>query len=418
MKRVLFVIPFKRIYPPMNGGTVRCINLLNQLCKYFEVTAIMHQDKASMAEAFEEFPHLKKCNIISTGSQQVNDLFSIFPLKLRKALRYRYWNRSLKGPGNDDFLAIYPLINKLVKSKQFDFVIMEDMSILNLAESVYRHQPLSSVIYDAYNVNTRLAEAALQSNTLSRKEFEMVKEAEAQVYKQVDSVFTCSELDLDQLIAMNEGKLNGVVVPNGVGIPPADKRLNFNDRKNKILFCGSLDYLPNREGLYWFCTEVLPLVVEKNPSAQLLVVGKGDPGAELKQALDHPSIKFYGMVDKVSDYYNMAAVAIVPLLSGSGTRLKLLEAMGYRTPVISTTSGAEGIAHTHGKNIIIADNKEEFSDSVAQLIKDPALCANIADEAFSFVKGKYDWNVIGEKLSAYLQGVRKVNSLNNGTTVG
>lgn len=403
MKRVLAVVPFENLFPPMNGGMQRAMNLLHQLSRSFELTAIIQQDGDAFYKGVSEFPHLKNCTVFSTKSQKEHrDLFSLLPSRLSNAVRYRYWNRSLKGPASQSFLTIYPLLREVLKKKQFDYVLFEDLSIINLARIVRRYQKNARTIYDAYNVNSRLAMVSVEKGESSMEEYEVIREAESTLTKYVDAVFTCSEQDLSQLIDMNEGRLKGVVIPNGTVIGDGGSGDQPGILTNDILFCGSLDYLPNREGLLWFCREVLPHLVQKKPSVRVMVVGKGDPGEELTAALKHDAIVFYGRVERVSDYYRQAALAIVPLLSGSGTRLKLLEAMGNRVAVVSTTIGAEGINYTDGKNISIADDGMAFAEAIIKLLDNRDWIRTMANEAFSFVKSEYDWNVIGDKLKNYL----------------
>ncbi len=400
MKKVLIIIPFYEIYPPMNGGMLRCINILNQLSKYFEVTAIIHQDSKSFSKAIELYPAIENCNIISTkDGENVIDIFSYLPSKIAKALRYRYWNRSVKGPAGGDFLLVYPILIELLKKTSFDYAILEEVSLLNTAKVMRRYQPNISIIYDAHNVNTRLAKASLLKGLITPKNYELLKKVECNLSKMVNKVLVCSELDLQQLTGMNNGKLIAKIIPNGVTIETNNLIRNNSD---EILFCGSLDYHPNQEGLIWFCEKIFPLILAKKASTRLMVVGKGNPGEELRKLLKHTSIIYYGAVEKVNIYYQKAAVAIVPLLSGSGTRLKLLEAMGLNVPVVSTKIGAEGIEYTDQRNIVIANDVDSFADEILELLTDKKKAYYIANEAFSFVKKEYDWNIVGKKLSDYL----------------
>ena len=399
------VIPFDNIYPPMNGGMLRCFNLLNQLCKHFEVTALMHQDKESFMESATAFPDIKKCQLLSTkNNRKERDVFSLLPARFGQSFRYRFQNRSLFGTADGNFLLLYPQMKFFLQRNCVDVVILEDMAILNLAKLVKKYQPGVPVIYDAYNVNTALAKAALDKNEISRKDLDQIQNTEATVYKSADALFACSENDLKELNRMNHGKISGTVVPNGVVIP-ANNTIFGNRSQYDILFCGSMGYLPNREGLIWFLTNVFPLINKANPLARLMVVGKGDPGEELATLLQHPSVINYGMVDSVDIYYKKAALAIVPLLSGSGTRLKLLEAMAYKTAVVSTTVGAEGIDYTNEKNILIADDGNLFAEKIIGLLNNPLIAAGIAENAFLFVKNKYDWNIIGDKMTGYLNSI-------------
>lgn len=403
MKRVLVVVPFENLYPPMNGGMLRAMNLLHQFSRHFELTAIVQQDGASFRRCLTEFPALKNAAIISAKSfPYKKDIFSLMPARIGQALRFRYWNRSVKGPTSQGFLTFYPILREVLKKQPFDYIIFEDIVLVRLSRLIRRHQKNACIIYDAYNVNSRLALAEVTDDIATRINYEQTLYEESNLTRHVDRIFTCSENDLSQLVEMNGGKLKGMVVPNGTGIteePGGNEQVVETD---DILFCGSLDYFPNREGLLWFCKEVLPLLVEKKPSVRLMVVGKGDPGDELSAALKHDHIKFYGRVERVSDYYKKTLVAVVPLLSGSGTRLKLLEAMANRVAVVSTTVGAEGIDYTDGKNISIADEGPAFAQAIVELLNKKDQALTMAKEAFSFVREQYDWNVIGDRLSEQL----------------
>src|SRR5579871_2385630 len=389
----------------MNGGMLRCISLLNQLSKYFLVTIITHQKKELFAQAFDEYPFLKNCTVISTGSFSLRkDIFSVLPLRYQKALRYRYWNRSLFNSSEDHFLMIYPVLKDFLNKNKVDYAIMEALFIVgSTAKVVRRYQPKAQIIY---NVDSQLAQTAFENGKISEKGLRLIQKEESSLADSVNKIFACSDIDLAELRRLNDNKIDGFVIPNGVKINAAFlEKKQHSQKNNKILFCGSMDYFPNQEGLTWFCKEVFPLIINENPDIQLMVVGKGDPGEELLVLLKHPSIIFYGMVDRVDDYYRKAAVAVVPLLSGSGTRLKLLEAMGSNTATVSTTAGAEGIHYTNKKNILIADDKVSFARAVVELINDERLANSIAEAAFHFVKENYDWNIIGQKLETCLNSI-------------
>jgi glycosyltransferase involved in cell wall biosynthesis len=112
------------------------------------------------------------------------------------------------------------------------------------------------------------------------------------------------------------------------------------------------------------------------------------------------------MVDKVDMYYSKATVAIIPLLSGSGTRLKLLEAMAHRVPVVSTSVGAEGISWEDGKSILIANDAKLFAKKVSNLLNNSYLAESISASALALTKSKYDWNIIGRKMASYLKELK------------
>jgi glycosyltransferase involved in cell wall biosynthesis len=405
VKEILIIVPFDNIYPPMNGGKQRCINLLNQLSKYFSLTILTHQNEESFYQAVDDYPDLKKSVLLSTqSSKEPFDLFSFAPKKTRKALRYRYWNRSLRGPAENHYLLMYPVLKDLMKKKKIDIVILETLFIVEtVSKLIRRYQPEAKIVYYAYNVDTKLARTEFNNGRIPRRNYLLTTRQESSLSNFVDAVFTCSSEDFQELSRMNRAPLNGFVVPNGVKLPDTSTSRNKTFGKtNNILFCGALDYFPNEEGLTWFCKEVLPLVIRENPKATLMVVGGGKPGPTLLELLKHESVIYYGMVDSVKEYYEKAELAIIPLLSGSGTRLKLLEAMGHQVAVVSTSAGAEGITYTNKKNIMIADDHLLFARTINRVLMDRSLSQMLASEGFQFVKEHYDWDIIGKRLRDYI----------------
>lgn len=222
----------------------------------------------------------------------------------------------------------------------------------------------------------------------------------------------CSERDANELIEMNKGNLAVEVVPNGVAIPARSYNQGVDTEAvpEYIMFCGSLGSIPNAEGLGWFCDEIWPSVLKIFPDLKLLVVGSGELPEKYNHIKQAAGISFTGTVDDVKFWYNKAAISIVPLLTGSGTRLKILEAMGLGVPVISTSLGAEGINYTDGKDILIADSAEVFASKLIQLLKSKNDRMNLQLQAIALVKAKYDWDLIGKKMSEYLNKMILANA--------
>ena len=404
MKKILFIAPFKGIFPPMNGGQVRCINLMNQLARHFQLTVLARQEREKLLKAVEEFTYLKNATVLDASDFPLKkDLFSLFPVRVGTALRFRFWNRSLKGPAEENFLIMYPILIKLLKKENFDYIVLEDMAILNLAKVIRRHQPSATVIYDAYNVNTVLAKASLASGQISKRDYELTKTTEHNLAKFVSHVFTCSDFDLTLLNQMNKGQLKGMVVPNGVGVHPLPAGMAVHEELPvNVLFCGSLEYAPNFEGLYWFYKEVWHIIKEKLPYAKLLVVGSGKPDAQLNELKEDASVSFIGRVPEVAPYYHKSAVSVVPLLSGSGTRLKVLEAMSMGTPIVSTSIGSDGINYKAGSDRMIADEPALFAQQVVALMQKKEKRLSIQKNARHLVIEQYDWNKVGKDLASGL----------------
>ena len=137
---------------------------------------------------------------------------------------------------------------------------------------------------------------------------------------------------------------------------------------------------------------------EKIPGIQLTIIGKMNNNDPYTAIRNDATINFIGPVDDVAQYYAESSVAIVPLLQGSGTRLKIMEAMSFGNPVVSTSIGAEGLNVTNRKNILIADSPGEFADAIVQLTCNKALFEYIRLNANELAGKEYDWAVSGAKM--------------------
>jgi glycosyltransferase involved in cell wall biosynthesis len=190
-----------------------------------------------------------------------------------------------------------------------------------------------------------------------------------------------------------------VVIPNGVdcAFRPFDTNPHKSDIKN-ILFCGTLDYSPNTEGVLWFYEKIFPLVKERIPGIEFTVIGKMHVDGPYELLKKDESVHFIGPVDDVTDYYRQSSLMVVPLLKGSGTRLKILEAMSMGNPVVSTSVGAEGLKATPGKHFMLADSEETFANAIVFLLQQPQLFDKMRCEARRLVEEKYDWKTIGKEV--------------------
>lgn len=403
MLSILIIVPYDCIYPPMNGGMQRCFHILHQLAKHFNLTAIIHQDKESFQKAIEEYPAIADINIYSVNDFTARDVFSFLPLKFELALRYRWYKKKIKGPADGSFLKYYPILKKLLKENNYDLVILENMATLNAVSNIRSYNQNTKIIYDAHNVDTNLSKAAFKKGEISEKRLLEVSFTERNLYKEVDALFTCSQNDKEGFAVLNNNQLLMEVIPNGVIVP--DQTFDegvYKDVPEYLLFCGSLWSIPNAEGLQWFSDKVWPFIINQFPHLKLLVIGSGKLPEKYLELYQNKSFEFSGAVPDVKSWYNKATIAIVPLLTGSGTRLKILEAMGLGVPVISTNIGAEGINYTDEKDILIADSEFDFAEKIITLLNNKEQRLLISSNARLLVKEMYDWNIIGNKMAKFL----------------
>jgi polysaccharide biosynthesis protein PslH len=193
-----------------------------------------------------------------------------------------------------------------------------------------------------------------------------------------------------------------VTVPNGVDTrafrpaPPPDA-----DTPPVLLYTGTMSYPPNADGLRWLLAELWPRIRRAVPDARLVVVGK-DPPADAR-AVAAEGITLAGWVADVTPYFADASAILVPIRSGGGTRLKVLDGLASGRPVISTRAGAEGIPLRQGEQAILADGPDEFAAAVATVLRDPGLAERIGASGRLLAEQEYDWHALGRRLESALQ---------------
>lgn len=174
-------------------------------------------------------------------------------------------------------------------------------------------------------------------------------------------------------------------------------------KKFDLVFIGSMDWMPNVDGVQWLAAEILPLIHARRPATTVAIVGRKPSPAVEALALRDPRIAVTGTVPDVRPYLWGAQVSIVPLKVGGGTRLKIFESMAAGVPVISTTIGAEGLPVNDGRDIVLADSAQAFADACLRLLAAPARTREIADAAFTLVKDNFGWDAFSLQFEEMLR---------------
>jgi glycosyltransferase involved in cell wall biosynthesis len=155
-----------------------------------------------------------------------------------------------------------------------------------------------------------------------------------------------------------------------------------------------MDWLPNIEGVHWFATEILPRIRREMPEVRFTIVGRNPAPSIWHLAQPEEGVEVTGTVPDVRPYLIEGDVMVVPLKSGGGTRIKILEAMAAGIPIISTTVGAEGLGLTPGKEIVIADDPADFAREALQLLSGPRIASELAKRARERVISLNDWSSV------------------------
>jgi glycosyltransferase involved in cell wall biosynthesis len=210
------------------------------------------------------------------------------------------------------------------------------------------------------------------------------------------SVVAVSDVDAE-VFRCEYGVASVTTVATGVDLEYFSTRGSLGRDPREIVFVGSMDWMPNEDGIRWFLGDVLPLLRASLPDARLTIVGRSPSIALRQHAAAVGGVEVTGTVPDVRPYLARAAASVVPLRVGGGTRLKIYEAMAMGTPVVSTTIGAEGLPLEPGRNIAIADEPQTLARALAEMLTDPARAGAMANAALDYIRAHCGWDAVADQ---------------------
>ncbi len=386
---VAIIAAYGAFLPPGNGGHLRTFHLMRALSASCQITVFSHTPETPEIRRFLNDNTYSPVTLRQTKlpSRAKRSIW----IRLLDRIRHANAVKDCLVPSDASVLSLHQAFRDSLSHDVYDVILVESLPPAAFSRFRNKDGKKPMLIYNAHNVDSVLARQAM-GKPLPKQHPALRKERK--LWKHCDLVFSCSVPDRDSFLRINPKPVQIEVVPNGVDT----ERNPFDEdregvRPNRILFCGSLAYRPNEEGLIWFMEKVWPLLQEDH--LELCVIGRGTASPALRAALAAPRVELIGEVPSTLPYYREAAIAIVPLLSGSGTRLKILEAMALGTPLVSTSTGAEGIETTPAA-ISISDHPDGFADAIRRLVKHPDHANDQRMAARSLVEHKYEWKHIGE----------------------
>lgn len=393
---ILFVTPTLPV--PTSGGRTRVYNLIKHLAVRHQVTVLSFLQSADR----EWLPVLKP---------YCADL-ELVPFAGFKPLgkwhnRVRGWAQILFSH-RSRYAHTFPVeamrgtLRALLDRQHFDVVVFETLYLVELANEVVgipillgQQNVESDVQKRAYEVATHPLHR-WRDKLLWRKLLKFEKSYLAHF----PVCIAVSERDADLLRELSPST-SIHIVPNGVDSecfgPPAE----IERPVDRLLFFGTLNYGPNVEGILWFVQEIFPHIRSAKPEISLEIVGL-DPVPEVIALQKHSGVTVVGFVPDVRKKLWSTTVCVVPLLTGGGTRLKILEALAAGCPIVSTTIGAEGLDLQDGQHLLIADTPGAFAAQVLTLLDSPTMQQALAHRGQQAVARQYDWSSIAEKMEAVL----------------
>lgn len=299
------------------------------------------------------------------------------------------------------------LLFRNLTDNKYDIIQIEGIFVAPYL-GVIRKNSKAKVIFRAHNIEHQVWQKLAQQKSDPFKRWYLqllarrIKNYELELFNKFDGIVAFTEQDKASILSYG-AKIPIVVLPIGVDLSlykPDHTKTDFPS----LFFLGSLDWLPNREGIEWFLDNFHKDLVDGHLKAKFYVAGHNIP-EEFDDYEVLGKVFIHGEVDDALEFVNSKSIMVVPLLSGGGMRVKIVEGMAMEKCIISTTLGAEGINIKNGSNIIIANNADEFYNAMLKCITDEHYCRQIGRNARKLIEQQHDVNTITRQLADFYQSI-------------
>jgi sugar transferase (PEP-CTERM/EpsH1 system associated) len=381
-------------YPPMWGFNIRVFNILRRLSARNRVSLLCYQGAEPDTQALQ------------TLGEICEHIFTVPDVERSIAERRLLQARAVLSPGSFHLrryvsAPMQARLTQVLAEDRYDLVQVESSA---MAGFDFGNTP---VILDEHNLEYELLRRsnAVESSRIRRafaaNECRKVEREEMATWQNVRGCVLTSERE-QAIVNRASPDVPTAVVPNGVSLDyfqPAASPIT----PGSMVFTGLMTYRPNADGVSFFIRRILPAIRAARGDAAFTAVGWGLPD-DIRPLLGD-GISHTGRVEDIRPYLAQAAVVVVPLRIGSGTRLKVLEALAMAKPVVSTSVGCEGLDVTHGEHLLIADDPATFAASVLRLLEDPDEAASLGRRGRALVESRYGWEQSVAELERFHQSL-------------
>ena len=380
-------------YPTKDGGAIACMNLIKGFSHLGHEVTVLSMNTRKHHISINEIPlqirelaDFKLIGVpaeINAISALINLLFSNKPYN---AVRFidRKFSEALEN---------------LLEEKTFDVIQLEGLYVCPYIPLI-RKKSEALIVYRSHNIEFEIWQrtAALSKGLMKyylKNLSKRIRKFETGLLNKYDVLVPITTRD--------EGILNelGNTKPSHVSQTGIDSSALIPNAKNleypSVFHIGSLEWSPNQEGLLWFVENCWTTINKKYPELKFYVAGRNAPDW-LRKKLEKPGVVFLGEVEDAYEFMNSKAVMIVPLFSGSGMRIKIIEGMALGKSIVSTSIGVEGIDIVNGKHLLVANTSSEFIDSITELVENRKKYDELGENAIGFIHENFDNLAAADKL--------------------
>jgi len=395
--KILFLTN-KLPYPPMDGGSIATLNMITGLNRDGHQVSCLSLNTLKHSFPIEKIPRSLSAEIrfmavpCDTSINAVRMLLNLF------FSRIPYIAERFNNPSFRERLI------QVLSQNQFDIIQIEGPYMGHYLE-VVRQKSKAAVSFRAHNLEHIIwKRKATNEKWPFRKWYflnmsKRLKRFEAQVVEQTNCLIPISPLDEKAFREMGFEKPI-LTIPTGLNLK--EYRQTELPPEPSVFFIGALDWLPNQEGLLWFLDQVSDQLREEIPGLQIHVAGRNAPKS-FENLISKKEIIYHGEVENAKEFMSSYRVMIAPLFTGSGIRIKILEAMALGRPVVTTPIGIEGISARNNREVMISDNPEAFKKQIVKLIRNDILSQELAAAGRRLIRENFDTFGLSSRITRFFK---------------
>ncbi len=396
----ILLLAKKNPYPPNDGEAIAILQLAKGLVENGNTVSVLYMNTPKHNYPLSDIPQhlqskMKFYEVWVDNKITISGAFSnLFRNKPYHVERFK------SNAFNDQLI-------KLLSAEKFEIVQCEGLFLTSYINTIRKYSS-AKIIYRSHNIESNIWKrfASSESNPLKKNYIKLqagrLNKYELNIIDAVDAIVPISKADggyYQKHFPDNKIKYS----PTGID-PEKIVSSPQNIDPNQIYFLGALDWLPNRQGLLWFLKEIFPGILKTHPQIQLHIAGRNAP-ADFGKEISGDGIYYHGEINDAADFVADKMICIVPLLSGSGMKIKIPEAMAQAKLVVTTTVGAEGLPDGAGKNMLISSDAADFTNKLSNAIDHPEDTQALALAGREFVLRNLDNTILTAELSEFYKSL-------------
>jgi len=391
-------------FPPNDGGAIAMNNVTAGLISSGHQVKVLAIKTPKHSIDINNLPaeYVKNSNIelvfVDTNVKPINAFLNFISGKSYNISRFTSKKLNTK-------------IIDILKNNSFDIIQFESIFLISYLKT-FRKYSDAKIVLRAHNAEHKIWDLMAKNTKNTAKKFYLnhlakkLKEVEITEINNVDAVYTVSKNDLK--LFKNYGcKVPIICIPIGIDVT---KKLNAENNKIEfpsLFHIGAMDWMPNIEAVKWFLNNVWGEINKIFPKIKFYIAGRNTPTWLLN--INQPNVVVMGEVENADDFIKSKSIMIVPLLSGSGMRVKIIEGMMLGKIIISTSIGAESLVYKNQENIIIANSPKEFIEAISKCVTNKQFCLNIGENAKVNAENNYDNNKLNNRLIEFYKSLLRTD---------